>query len=159
MSCSQPNVTSVKKTGHFKEKCSQRDEGKKVAELKSEEPVAVVSMIQGREEFADKEAEFFVDCFHLSVAEDNSRQEDGCPGECSPMPKGLSLPTGQHLGQVAGIQGVCHMRCEWMRRWIVGHVEGLGKVGLPVYVCQEAYGTFDPPRRAPESKSRAHRCV
>ncbi len=61
-----------KKTGHFWDKCRQKDSGKKVAGLdsgKSEEPAAVVSTIQGTGDSIEVEEEFFGDCFLLSGVE------------------------------------------------------------------------------------------
>ena len=103
--------------------------------------------MQGSEDFAEEEAEFYGDCFRLSVAEDGVQPAD-LPGWCSPMPMGLSPPKDQHLGQVAGLdqQGVKHMRCDNLGRWKIRGVEGHGKVQLSVSVCAEAYGSLRPPR-------------
>ena len=73
-----------------------------VARLKLDEPAAVVSTMQGSEDFAEEEAEFYGDCLRLSVAEEGVQPAD-LTGWCSPMPTGLSPPKDQHLGQVAGM--------------------------------------------------------
>merc|ERR1712082_76130 len=155
-----------KRVGHFKDKCRSKKPSK-VAEVKSDEPAAVVSTMQGSEDFPDDEAEFYGDLFRLSVADE---EPGDLTGWCSPMPTGLSPPKDQHLGQVAGLdqQGIKHMRCDNLGRWRVRGVEGHGKVQLSVSVCDEAYGSLSPPRAPPKSKpglvqvladTRAQMCV
>ena len=64
-----------------------------------------VGTIKESEDFADEEAEFFSECFRISVAEEQQEKQDiSHPGWCSPMPKGLSPPADRQQGQVAGAQ-------------------------------------------------------
>merc|ERR1712082_140601 len=149
---------NCKNKGHFQEKCrskNSRKTGNNVAGIEAgnsvEPAAAVVSTIQGVDDFSQEENEFFGDCFNLHMVEADGT-DDGVVGPWDPT--GWTKPT--HLGQIAQVrvQGVKHMRCRKDGRWTVGGVESHGKVQLSLSLCTSAYGILDPPRVPPKSTKR-----